>query len=103
MEQAGIQLPKYKCHKEVYAAKIQRIERESTGHRIFMSVKDHGDASVFVTQAWLDKFNPQVDGYFVQYEDGYTSYSPADVFEAGYTIIGKPSTDLHAAPRKKSE
>ncbi len=32
-------------------------------------------------------FYPQVGGYCVQYEGGYTSWSPAKEFEEGYTLI----------------
>lgn len=36
---------------------------------------------------YVAKHNPQADGYFVQYEDGYKSYSPAQAFENGYHRI----------------
>jgi hypothetical protein len=36
---------------------------------------------------YIAKHNPQVGGYFVEYDDGYHSFSPAEAFEAGYTLI----------------
>ena len=94
-----MQLPKYKCHKEVNAAKIQRIERApGSDYDVFMSVVADGDAVERVTHDWLVKFQPQVGGYVVVYEDGYRSYSPADVFEAGYAKV----EDVPVAVVKKS-
>ena len=30
---------------------------------------------------------PEVGGYYVVYEDGYKSFSPAGAFESGYTPL----------------
>lgn len=35
---------------------------------------------------WHSKHSPVVGGYFVLYPDGYTSYSPAEPFEAGNVL-----------------
>lgn len=32
--------------------------------------------------------HPGIGGYFVRYEDGYTSWSPAKAFEEGYIEVG---------------
>lgn len=37
--------------------------------------------------SYVRKHNPKVGGYWVQYEDGYESFSPAEAFESGYTLI----------------
>jgi hypothetical protein len=71
----------YKCHKTVKAFKISKIEPARAGeHRLSSAEGDQ----VLVMQAWLDKHNPAVGGYFVVYKDGYESYSPAESFEDGY-------------------
>lgn len=44
-------------------------------------------AAFFVDQAYMAKHKPEVGGYFVQYDDGYKSFSPAKAFEEGYTRI----------------
>lgn len=36
---------------------------------------------------YVTKHKPTVGGYFVQYADGYKSFSPAQAFEEGYTLI----------------
>lgn len=35
----------------------------------------------------MAKHKPVAGGYFVVYEDGYESFSPAKAFEEGYTRI----------------
>ena len=87
------QLPRYKCHKEVWALKIAYIERRS--ERLKPNEEDDGAALIvpadagylpfWVDRAYRQKHNPQIGGYYVVYEDGYTSFSPARAFEAGYT------------------
>lgn len=42
---------------------------------------------VMVGREWLARHNPRAGGYFVQYEDGYQSYSPAEAFRNGYTEL----------------
>jgi len=40
-----------------------------------------------VSAEFLAKHKPEVGGYWVQYADGYQSFSPAAAFEEGYTRI----------------
>jgi len=89
-EAAKVQLPRWKCHKEVWAAKILSVEPGPEQCRLGLTVRgdDSEDGSVVVTEAWFEKHAPVAGGYFVQYDDGYKSYSPASAFEAGYTRIG---------------
>lgn len=46
-----------------------------------------GVPSLRVEAAYLEKHKPVVGGYFVVYDDGYQSFSPAFAFEAGYERI----------------
>ena len=85
-------LPLYKCHKQVRAFKISQIEQgkanEPTpyhgGSYWLLSTPPNGHA-VEVPVAYMNKHDPAIGGYFVAYEDGYISYSPAKAFEDGYT------------------
>lgn len=43
--------------------------------------------AVVVTHGWAEKFEPHTGGYFVMYQDGYSSFSPQKAFEEGYTPI----------------
>ena len=78
----SVEMPKYKCHKEVWALKIKAIER---GAVTKISFEEPGYASILVSYDYDTKHNPEVGGYYVVYEDGYSSYSPAQAFESGYT------------------
>lgn len=80
-----VELPRYKCHKIVQAAKITEIsDASSTGRKLFFGeINGRTEA----TNDWLEKHKPGIGGYFVVYEDGYESYSPAEAFESGYTKI----------------
>lgn len=74
----------YRCHKEVHAVKIESID----AGRPEVTIIPEGDAEPFtVSLDWYRKHNPVPGGYFVVYEDGYESYSPAKAFESGYSEI----------------
>lgn len=73
-----MQLEKYKCHKVVEAAQI-------VGISLMGELAFGKDNFVQPTREWLDKNKPEVGGYYVVYQDGYASYSPAKAFEEGYS------------------
>jgi hypothetical protein len=52
---------------------------------------------VSMLEDWHAKHAPHVGGYFVQYEDGYTSFSPAEAFESGYVRATGPGMDFGQA------
>ncbi|MGH8446875.1 MAG: hypothetical protein ACREVL_16505 [Solimonas sp.] len=82
------QLPLYQCHKRVRAAKITSIEPDNYGERYaVLLTHDGGLIGAYVKPEWIEKHKPEVGGYFVEYDDGYASYSPAKAFEDGYTRI----------------
>lgn len=88
-------LPQYRCHKVVQAAKIVRTEEdhEIPSVLLFLDVPPPPGWTVVyvrVSHSWCEKHfknpvNPTDCGYFVIYEDGYTSWSPTAAFESGYT------------------
>ncbi len=78
-------MKKFRCHKVVSAAKITEIHPAAHILHLESTTGFEKDAS------WFAKHNPQVGGYFVEYEDGYHSYSPAEAFETGYTLIEEDS------------
>lgn len=85
-------LPQYQCHKKVRAVMIDTIETnedEPGLYGLHYNVGSDGDEGSYVEvdQAYMEKHKPQEGGYYVEYENGYESYSPAEVFEAGYTLI----------------
>ena len=91
---ASAQMPRYKCHKEVWALKIKAIfhdrdaatldgNRESDGSAT-ITPEEKGYAPFKVDANYVHKHKPEVGGYYVVYEDGYKSFSPAGAFESGY-------------------
>lgn len=100
MGECSAEMPKYKCHKEVWALKIAAIKKDGEGEdretdgSAMLTPENTRYAPFRVDSAWLRR-NPktEVGGYFVVYpmmqgeSEAYTAYSPADAFEAGYTLI----------------
>lgn len=75
---------KYKSHKTAEAFKIIDIIAINPTHSSLI-----GDGiAVEVTRDFFMKHNPYRGGYYVKYQDGYDSFSPAEAFEDGYTEIG---------------
>jgi hypothetical protein len=104
-----LNIPVYQCHKKVGASKIIEIDTVETtgGARIVLFEMCPEDPScgsfVNVDDAWLAR-NPEVaeGGYFVEYEDGYTAYSPAKPFEDGYTLFKEPFIPLKSDQKIES-
>ena len=78
-------LPKYRCHKEVRAAKIATIKTPTNGTGVLI-FEDENLWRVTVSKEYMQKHQPYEGGYYVKYADGYESFSPADAFEEGYTL-----------------
>lgn len=109
-EGVAAEMPRYKCHKEVWALKIGGILRNpnpdptgksaasSYGARLVPAEEGYGP--IEVDAAYMNKHRPEAGGYYVVYDDGYKSYSPAAPFEDGYTRIDadRSGTD-HARAR----
>jgi hypothetical protein len=62
-------------------------EREEIVVGALIEPEDTSYPAFSVSRAFVFKHNPQPGGYYVVYEDGYESYSPAKAFEEGYTKI----------------
>jgi len=111
------EMPRYKCHKEVWALKIANIqppeglkptvaELEAIlgGHGgsevtlnpdgaalaitgAMITPAEEGYAPFHVSAEYMRKHRPSVGGYFIRYKDGYESYSPEKAFVEGYTKL----------------
>lgn len=89
------ELPRYRCHKEVWALKIKEIhydvdrsgiDRETDGSAIIIP-EEGGYAPFRVSADYVRKHSPKAGGYYVVYKGGYQSWSPAPEFIDGYTRI----------------
>ena len=84
-----VEMPQYRCHKVVRAAKITALRQNGNPDMPDLVLGEIGGI-VTVLPDWHAKNKPQVGGYYVVYEDGYRSYSPAKAFEEGYTKLEGP-------------
>lgn len=82
---AAVEIPIYQCHKRVRAAKITGFRGNGTDVPDILLGEICGITTVL--QEWFEKHKPEIGGYFVIYEDGYKSFSPAKAFEDGYSKI----------------
>jgi hypothetical protein len=78
---AAMEMPRYQSHKKVWALRIQGI----VGHKLHFF--DEGYAPIEVEPILFARYQPQPGDYYVVYEDGYKSFSPAAAFERGYSRI----------------
>jgi hypothetical protein len=87
MSDAQREMPRYKCHKVVWALKIAAMEFGQDGSATIVP-SDDGYAKFTTKPNFRDRFNGSDDtGYFVVYEGGYQSWSPTKAFEDGYTKL----------------
>lgn len=87
------EMPRYKCHKEVHALKIGNVVYDRPPldgvpqGGATLTPADCRYGAFAVSEEWAAKHRPQVGGYYVVYEDGYASFSPAAAFEGGYALL----------------
>lgn len=79
------ELPAFKSHKIVWAARVI-TEGDNDGMPTWI-LEGGGVVQVSTDLAGRGGADPRL-GYFVRYEDGYESWSPAAAFEDGYTRLG---------------
>lgn len=91
MSEAMTPMPQYRSHKKVWALQIASVT--------LIGCDSTTDENPIVEVTFADplfaarKFNlrgkptPEAGWYFIQYEDGYESFSPSKVFEQGHRKI----------------
>lgn len=79
--------PQYRSHKIVSALKIGSSIEVLPDGSAMLSIANPGFVPVRVKKEVIARYVPLPGDYFVEYEDGYHSISPGNVFEAGYTLI----------------
>ena len=96
-------MDKYQSHKVVTAAQIGNaiVSRQPGGDVVvtFVGVdqpytlkrSEFDRMCTMANDAGFTGGAPIIGGYLVEYQDGYRSWSPAEVFEEGYTLV-QPSS-----------
>lgn len=80
------EMPRYQSHKKVWALQIEKVDDFGAFKRLVFT--DHDYEPLMLTKGGAEgKPEPDAGWYYVQYEDGYWSFSPASAFEKGYTRI----------------
>lgn len=99
------ELPLYQCHKRVRATKVKSFTRQpdSCGGMhdpYIVTLELDGHPSVQVMEDQLRGLS--VGGYYIVYEDGYESFSPARAFEDGYTLVSVLEAEEEYAARESA-
>mgnify|MGYP001600843523 CR=1 FL=1 len=76
-------MPLYRCHKKVLALEIKSADPITCK----LTFKDDGFAPIETDANMWVRFKPSEGDFYVQYEDGYKSFSPRKAFLDGYTKI----------------
>lgn len=99
MDYQKANIPEFKCHKTVKAFKILSISPNPVDScSALYGCLNAKSIAVFPSEQYMAKHKPVQGGYYVLYEDGYESYSPAKAFEDGYAVEGNK-----AAPGESEE
>lgn len=82
-------LPLYQSHKRVRAVKIGKVGVDHADGSAVITPEDDKIPPFRTRERWADRYQGDDHdlGYFVAYEDGFSSWSPTSVFEAGHTLI----------------
>ena len=83
-EGASAAMPAYRSHKIVHALKMKTIDFHADGGATFVP-EESSFAPIVLSVEYCTKHEPKAGGYYVVYQGGYMSWSPADAFEDGYT------------------
>ena len=91
MDGATVEIPQYVSHKKVWALKIKAVADSgtdtTTDENPIVTVSFEKPEYAPQTINLRGKPTPEAGWYFVMYEDGYISFSPAKAFEEGYTLV----------------
>ena len=90
MAQCSAEMPRYRSHKTVWALKIKRLydpsgPNQETDGGLMFEPEEPGYGDVRLDPEYVRKHQPKEGGYYVVYEDGYKSWSPAEAFVSGYS------------------
>lgn len=88
-------MPQWRSREVVQASRIDVIEYDALRCQTRLGLawdiptteydNKPGRLFIVVHNDWVAKHNPAIGGYFVRHEDGDTSYSSAETFEADYS------------------
>lgn len=82
---AAMEMPRYISHKQVWALEIDTISEvaDAAGARM-LTFRDKGYAKMRAPLEMFSRYVPVPGDFYVQYADGYKSFSPRKAFLEGY-------------------
>lgn len=75
---ASMEMPRYVSHKKVWALEIDAIEDNR------LTFRDRDYAPISADREMWARYTPVPGDFYVQYADGYKSFSPRKAFLEGY-------------------
>lgn len=81
-----LNLPKYECHKYIWALQIKRIDPTADGGAIITPVEG-GFAPFHIDADYLDKYRPVVGGYYVVDADENGCFLSEAEFQRDYVYM----------------
>ena len=107
---AEVEMPLYKCHKQVRALYIKSVQpRYEQNNRtkpctaVHIAFEEPGFEAILETGAFFEKHSPRAGDVYVVYPGGYKSVSPAKAFEEGYTLVEGDGESDDATPEPHDE
>jgi hypothetical protein len=82
-------MPAYESHKKVHALEIRAVGQYRTNAegKVVRKVSFADNSSREIGEEVFRRYVPKVGDFYVVYENDYESFSPGDVFRAGYKAI----------------
>lgn len=86
---AATEMPRYRCHKTVWALEIDTIQWDITTQKggWIVTPLDRGYGNITLPPEVFSRYTPSAGDFIVQYDDSYWSVSPRKTFIEGYTPI----------------
>lgn len=91
--QAAVELPRYRCHKEVEALKIKQIEiREPqdpmhSDQEVWIIPADEDQEAFKVEWEFVNRFKPEAGMYWVKSAEGHEGALPAELFDKEFSRL----------------
>lgn len=82
---AAMEMPRYISHKKVWALEIDTVsaDADASGAKM-LTFCDKGYAKMRAPLEMFSRYVPVPGDFYVQYADGYKSFSPRKAFIEGY-------------------
>lgn len=81
----AMEMPRYVSHKNVWALEIRGVCPQAEDGTTELLFAEKGYAPMKAPAEMFSRYRPTIGDFYVQYADGYKSFSPRKAFLEGYT------------------